>query len=149
MTHQDPSNVPDRELFMKHPGPQRYAVTYLASPYWHDSEEVLHARVAAARLVTAHLLKEGVPAFSPVSYSHNLVETTGVRPAHGWYEFDLHFLAHAAELRVLKLPGWEDSRGILLEKAFAQGRGIPVFHMEMDGIMPLLDRDTRQALEQI
>ena len=75
------------------------------------------------------------------------METCGARPRSGWYEFDLHFLQHARKMIILKLPGWEESRGILIEKGFAHARQIPVSHMELDQITPLLDQETADALQ--
>ena len=125
------NNAKDRELFLDSEGPQTFGITYVASPYSHPDPRVLEARVRAARIITAGMLREGIPAFSPVSYSDTLVETCGARPRSGWYEFDLHFLQHARKMIILKLPGWEESRGILIEKGFAHARQIPVSHMEL------------------
>ncbi len=139
-------NAPDRELFLTSQGEEKYGISYVASPYWHPSEPVLQARVTAARIATGEMVRQGVPAFSPVSYTHTILEETGARPPQGWYGFDLHFLQHAREMIILKLPGWEESRGIMIEKAFAHGRGIPVSHSEMEDIAPMLDEATIAAL---
>ena len=50
----------------------------------------------------------------------------GVHPPQGWYAFDLQLLARSDELLVLQLPGWEDSKGVMVEIAGAQTKGIPV-----------------------
>ena len=47
-----------------------------------------------------------------------------------WYDFDLAFLARSSRMVVLKIPGWDRSRGILVEIGFALARGIPIYGME-------------------
>lgn len=58
-------------------------------------------------------------------YSGELAQR-GYHPPQGWYAWDLQFLARADELLVLQLPGWEQSKGVLVEIAAAQARNIPV-----------------------
>ena len=139
----------DRQLFMEsEDGPPEDGMVYIASPYTHTDRMVVRARVKAAQAVAADIVNHGKGAFSPVLYTHTLLEATGVIPPNGWYQFDLHFLENAGEMLILELPGWEDSQGIMIEKAFAHGRRIPVVHVKLDQIGDLLDHETRAVLEQ-
>ena len=85
--------------------------------------------------------------FSPVVYSVVLQEQDNFSPPEGWYDFDLNFLAVAGGLTILEIPGWEHSRGILIELGFARGRGLPVRRMEWPEIRRLLDPETIRVLE--
>ncbi len=104
---------------------------YLASPYAHDFAAVREARLEAVRYVCGNLVNEGKIVLSPMVYLGELA-FKGVHPPQGWYAFDLQLLARCDELLVLQLPGWEDSKGVLVEVAGAQARSIPVRLMSME-----------------
>ena len=148
MRRQENRPADDRHLFLAAQDQESYGTTYVASPYGHSDRVVLKARVRAAQTVAADMVRNGIAAFSPVHYTHALLEATGAAPPDGWYAFDLHFLEHAAKMVILELPGWEESRGIMIEKAFAHGRRIPVQHMGFPEIIRMLDVETRIVLEQ-
>ena len=139
----------DRQLFMEsEDAPGEDEMVYIASPYTHSDAAIVRARVKAARAVAADTAGHGKTAFSPVLYTHTLLEAAGAIPPSGWYEFDLCFLEKAKEMVILELPGWEDSQGIMIEKAFAHGRRIPVVHVKLDQIRDLLDPETLGLMEQ-
>ena len=104
---------------------------YLASPYAHPSADVREARLEAARHVCGRMVEEGRMVMSPLVYLGELAYK-GIHPPQGWYAFDLQLLARCDELLVLQLPGWEDSRGVLVEIAGAQARGMPVRLMSLE-----------------
>ena len=106
-------------------------LVYLASPYAHLSARVREARLEAARFVCGELVNEGKIVMSPLVYLGELA-AKGVHPPQGWFAFDLQLLARCDELLVLQLPGWEDSRGLLVEIAGAQTKGIPVRLMSLE-----------------
>ena len=104
---------------------------YLASPYAHPSPTVREARLEAVRYVCGQMVNKGKIVMSPLVYLGELAYK-GVHPPQGWYAFDLQLLARCDELVVLQLPGWEDSRGVLVEIAGAQTKGLPVRLMSLD-----------------
>ena len=106
-------------------------LTYIASPYAHPSAAVREARLEAVRHVCGKMVDEGRIVMSPLVYLGELA-FRGVHPPQGWYAFDLQLLARCDELIVLQLPGWEDSRGVLVEIAGAQTKGIPIRLMPLE-----------------
>lgn len=78
-------------------------LTYLACPYRHTDPNVVKMRCRAALYVTAQ----------------------------HWMEFDLAILAACQRLLILKLDGWESSKGIEIERGFAQKMGIPIEEMDL------------------
>ncbi len=104
---------------------------YLASPYAHTSAKVSEARLEAARFVCGRMVDQGRIVMSPLVYLGEIANK-GVHPPQGWYAFDLQLLARCDELVVLQLPGWEDSKGVLVEIAGAQTKGMPVRLMSME-----------------
>ena len=116
--------------------------------YGHPCTRVTEARVRAARAVTAELIGQGVIAFSPVSYTHTLAADFHAQPRSGWYQFDLNFMEQTQELLILELPGWEESRGMLIEKSFALARKMQIRHKTFEEIIPLLDEGTTKCLRE-
>ena len=122
-------------------------IEYAASPYWHLRREVRRARATAAAAAVLELIKDGQAVFSPVVYSAVLQDKDDFSPPKGWYDFDLNFLAGAAGLTILEIPGWEHSRGILIELGFAHAQELPIRRMEWPDIQMVLDLKTIRVLE--
>lgn len=104
---------------------------YAASPY----TSYIWGRSSAAYDATRHaehLMSEGFEVFSPVSYFHHIARVSKVdETAHDfWLQRCRPFMDAAVALVVVKLPGWEISRGIAEEAAYFQAAGKPVVEME-------------------
>lgn len=104
---------------------------YLASPYWHESPQVrarrAHDVTFAAAWYTRHK-REAI--YSPIAYNvmlKGLVDMDHI-DHQGWLELDAPFLRRASTVIVLKLDGWEQSRGIKWELEMARQLYIPVLH---------------------
>ena len=104
---------------------------YLAMPYAHPAAAVREARLEAARYVCGQMVNQGKMVMAPMVYLGELADR-GIHPPQGWYAFDLQLLARSDELLVLQLPGWEDSKGVLIEIAGAQTKGMPVRLMSLE-----------------
>jgi hypothetical protein len=122
-------------------------IEYAASPYWHPHREVRQARATAAAAAVLDLIRHNEAVFSPVVYSAVLQDKDDFSPPKGWYDFDLNFLAVAAGLTILEIPGWQRSRGILIELGFAHARGLPIRRMGWPEIRRLLEPKTIHVLE--
>jgi hypothetical protein len=76
---------------------------------------------------------EGNAVFSPIAHSHGVADHM---PEHirldgdFWMEQDLALLAKCDEMAVLCLEGWEASKGLKREIAFASECGIPIQFLE-------------------
>lgn len=105
---------------------------YLASPYTPTGTESIADRVDAAAKYAAKLMQQGYSVFSPIVHSHYVADhlDESLRLDHEfWMQQDLAILRSAAKVVVLKLPGWERSRGIARELEAAKAVNIPVeFH---------------------
>ncbi len=141
--------APDLETFLEDAGEQsEKGFKYVASPYWHREEQVRRARARAAMAAVMKLIEQHISAFSPVVYSAVIQEGSGFRPPEGWYAFDLNFLAQASGMILLEIPGWKESRGVLIETAYAQGRGMPIEKVKWEEVRSCLDRETVELLER-
>ena len=105
---------------------------YLASPYTPTGTETIADRVSAASKYAAKLMQQGYSVFSPIVHSHYVADhlDDALRLDHEfWMLQDLAIMRAAAKVIVLRLPGWDRSRGIAREIEAAKKVYIPVeFH---------------------
>jgi hypothetical protein len=108
---------------------------YLAAPYTDENPAVRELRYSMTNQFAARLMEAGFSVFSPISQSHEIARY--LPPAllmdhDHWMRMDLPILSRAQLLVVLKLPGWEKSRGVDAELRHARERGIPTAFMRYD-----------------
>ena len=109
----------------------RPPLIYLAAPYRHHEESVRDARLEAVSRVAAGLTEIDRRVFCPLTYADALrANGFGPRDDEWWYDYDIGWLSHCAELVVLTLLRWEDSEGVRMEIKTAERRGIPISYME-------------------
>jgi len=103
---------------------------YLACPFRHADPKIQAERCAAAHRAAAQLFNEGRHVFSPLTHNELLIEMLPHVPGEHWMQFDLAILAHCKYLYVLKVDGWEQSKGVQREITFAKERGIQIEMIE-------------------
>ena len=54
------------------------------------------------------------------------------KPGKGWYYYLLQWLLLSKKMRVLRLPGWEESFGVQLEIREAEKAGIAIEYWDLD-----------------
>lgn len=114
---------------------------YLASPYTIVGMDNISEQAKRNRRTrrfkqvcrkAAELMLAGEEVFCPIAHSHP-IEVNGmneVKNGDFWLKQDFAVLAHAKELRVFKMPGWETSDGIRREIEFANAHNIPVVYID-------------------
>lgn len=129
-------------------------IIYLACPRYHQTASVMNARFAAANRATAILMKSGKLIFSPISHGHYIAFANGWSFSE-WEKFDKAMLSRCSELYVLRIGGWQESRGVTEEIKFAMERSIPItylspstFNLTLDYpyLIPAADTDETAAL---
>ena len=104
---------------------------YLASPYTDPDPVVMEQRFDAVCRKAGELMKVGEVVYSPIAHTHPIAVRTGLpRDWEYWQRFDREMLRGASEVRILKLPGWETSKGVNAERAIARELGIPVVEID-------------------
>jgi len=101
-------------------------IVYLASPYTHPAAMIREARYRAACRQAAAMIRDGKHVFSPIVLSHPLAELGLPSRWEDWESFDRSMIGFCSELVVLRLPGWDESRGVLAEIDIARELGKPV-----------------------
>lgn len=124
-------------------------VAYLACPYSHPDSKIKQQRHAIANRVVFDLMRRGILVYSPLT--HNVpIDQLGI---HGnwmnWKDFDHEMVSRCDRLIVLKLPGWEESKGVAAEIARANEVGIPIEWMESPENLLLECSNANNALHEL
>lgn len=99
---------------------------YIASPYSHPSSQVRYMRFLDAREYAVKLMRNNLVCFSPIVYGHQFAVSFDFDHVHeAWLDFNQKMLYAASHVHVLQLDGWEQSKGVQAEIAFAKLHGIP------------------------
>lgn len=105
---------------------------YVASPYSHPVDDVRIENYKIVSNYTAKIVSDGNVAFSPITYGHHLVDFKDMPTDWDfWKNFCLTFLSKCDEMVVLKMPGWEESRGVKEEIEFCKKNKIKINYVEL------------------
>lgn len=107
---------------------------YLATPFSDPDPAVRQLRYDQALDFVAHSFRKGYNLYSPIVYGFAIAKLIGTGDWSFWEQFDLDTLSRCDELWVLKLPGWERSRGVRAEIEFARVKGIPTIYLIGDEV---------------
>lgn len=105
---------------------------YLAGPYSHEREAVRDARAVAHAAIAGRLMADGDAVFSPIAHGHFVTQygELDAMDQEFWMEQVLPWLEVSQALYVLKLDGWEQSKGVAREMIFARENGIPITYLD-------------------
>lgn len=106
---------------------------YIASPYSSSSSIVTESRVFKTQAFVDHLFSEGILAFSPILYCHPIAKRLSTpTDAQFWHEFNMSMLRHTEVMFVLRLEGWQNSKGVQMEMRVCKILSIPIVHYGED-----------------
>lgn len=103
---------------------------YVASPYSHESKAVEEVRyLATCDFIVERLSRDpSVTYFSPIVYAHQLIKQNPHlgTTADDWVEYNWNIFHQCDEVALLRLDGWEESKGVTMELEWAYQASIPV-----------------------
>ena len=103
---------------------------YLAAPYTDPDASVSALRAEQASYAAAMLMSRyGFAVFSPITHGHAVVDHLPLEKAIShdfWMEQCVPVLSRCDELHILRLPGWDRSRGVKYEWDFAIRTNKPI-----------------------
>ncbi|MDO6385623.1 DUF1937 family protein [Uliginosibacterium sp. 31-12] len=112
---------------------------YLAAPYstglpeGMEPAEAMRQRADLINKAAAQLMEEGHIVYSPISHGVSLeahVSADNLKSHDFWMNHCFGMLDRARQLCVLRIPGWEASRGVQMEINRARRNGLLVTYME-------------------
>lgn len=90
---------------------------YLATPYSDSNPVIREERYRLACSLTTTCAKEKVPCYSPIAFWHPIAGEYGLPgDAEFWQVQDHACLAKCEELWIIKMEGWNRSKGIEMER---------------------------------
>ena len=104
-------------------------IIYLASPYSHKSEAVREHRYLLTRLFTVKMLQLGKPIFSPIVYGKDMENQIGTDYI-SWKILNDAMVRMCDHFLVLRLHGWEDSKGVTYEIELAKSLGKVITYVD-------------------
>ncbi len=115
---------------------------YVASPYTSEDEAVMERRYDDVVDFCAVMVREGQLVFSPIAHWHPISCFHDLPRDHTfWRDLDRAQIIAARGIMVLKLDGWEESKGVQDEIEFAKslGREIQYFEWDEDGYWRMVE----------
>ena len=98
-------------------------MVYLATPYTHRSAHVMRQRIEESSDFEAYLLRNGLVVYNPIRTSESISHL--LPHDFDWYRYDLKVLGTCDVMVILKLNGWDSSKGVAMELEYANRHGIP------------------------
>ena len=104
---------------------------YLASPYSSPDDTIMESRFHEVARCAARLMAVGVHLFCPITHTHPIA-CAGELPRGWdyWQQFDYWFISRCDALVVVRMDGWEESKGVEAEIQIAHQCGIPVLYVD-------------------
>lgn len=124
-----PTPVPAKPEPPVEPVPAKPLV-YMASPYSHPDSDVMQQRFQEAACHAAKLMREGINVFSPITHTHPIAQYDLPKGWDFWKQYDEKMLAVCDSMIVLKLDGWEQSKGVQAEIEIMGKAGKPIEYQE-------------------
>lgn len=104
---------------------------YLASPYTDKSSKIREERFLAVSVTASQLTLVGYNVYSPVLNGHILSQHIDFPPEYDfWAGRDKQFIEWCDRFYIIKLEGWEQSKGIEKEYKIAEVLGKPIVYFE-------------------
>ena len=113
---------------------------YLASPWWHEDEQIREARHEIVTRRAGKLMQDGYVVFSPITHSVPIAEAITSIDEHKpdgkyghdfWLDQDSYFLQWCDEMWVLKQEGWIESFGVNWEIDFITKLNKPIRYIHV------------------
>ncbi|MCH9614139.1 MAG: hypothetical protein SP1CHLAM54_11510 [Chlamydiia bacterium] len=124
-------------------------IAYLAAPYNDPDLMVRRKRYILASYVAYDLIKAGTYVFSPLTHNGPLMLHLGLTGWEVWGPYDLSMLKKCDSLIVIKMEGWEQSKGVSKEIEKAEEWGIPIEYIDPPKEKARLDLEHQHLVDQI
>jgi hypothetical protein len=105
---------------------------YIASPYTHDDPAVRQERYEAVRdYIAKQTSLTGHFYFSPIVHYHDMaVKNDMPTDAKTWWRINEDALSRCDALWILKIDGYQESKGVAMEFEYCSNWGIEVVYVD-------------------
>lgn len=115
----------------KHFAKEDTGITYLGCPYSHPDPKIKEQRFKEICRIAAALMCNGYILFVPIAMCHPMARDYGLPgDFQFWKNLDTAFIDASDRMLIVKMKGWEDSKGLTEEQDIAKNLNIPVYFME-------------------
>ena len=98
---------------------------YIAGPLSHENPAVVHARAEVHEEAAVLMTNLGLTVYSPIASWYHLSKRWDMSTCpHDWEHHNWNHLLRCSLIRVLDLPGFEESVGTNMEREWAKQIGI-------------------------
>ena len=114
----------------------QHKLAYIGSPYWHDDPRIREERYREIRALTADVMRAHSPVVvphSPIAYTHPMEVEEGLKT--DWIKIDFVYLLKCDVAFFVKMPGWNQSKGMKQEMAFCVKWNIPFCVVDPDNLI--------------
>jgi len=109
---------------------------YVASPYTHESKQVMRLRYEAVCKFCAEATRKNFKVFSPICHWHPIaIKYTLPREVGYWRDWNMEVLCFCKALWILTIPGYKESTGILGETCEAVTLKLPICYVREDSFL--------------
>lgn len=107
-------------------------LSYLACPYQHNDPHVMEARREMATHTAFRFIRQGILVYSPLTHDIPINQCGIFGDWQTWKTHNHEMLSRCDKIIVLKLPGWENSKGVQGELTKARQLELPIQEIEPD-----------------
>lgn len=112
---------------------------YLASPFTDvltNDETIEHQRYLDTLLITTIFHTKGEFVYSPIVHHYSMYKAYNLQGGFEHFRiWDFHMIALSEKLRILKLAGWEYSRGVREESDLARALLLPIVEIDFHKLL--------------
>ncbi len=105
---------------------------YLATPYTHEDPDIRDYRFNIVNQQAGKLIQLGHIIYSPISMYHPIAFTCDLpKNMEYWQKTNETFLDWCDQLYVLRLSGWDTSKGVTHEILYCINKNKTIFHLDI------------------
>jgi hypothetical protein len=106
---------------------------YLGGPYSSDHDTTVKLRVEILKEAAAFLFSQNLHVYSPIEHCHGIATKYNLpTDADFWWNYNKCFLSRASGFYYLPAEGWEHSKGLQQEIAYAKKINMPIHEIDFD-----------------
>lgn len=127
-----------------------YQLAYLACPYSSKDKTVQRFRFNLVSQLACDFITQGIYVFAASTHNTAIEEFGAVESRfEHWKNFNHTMIEHCDQLIVIRIDGWETSKGVSDQIKFAQLKGIPIEYYDPDpALLKMIEQKTELEVSE-